>query len=285
MISPDQAGLPAWGGKRRVAGLRREEVALLAGVSIDYYTRVERGHLDGVSDSVLYAIADALQLDDAERTHLDNLARSARSTSVRRDRSRRSRSTEVRPGLQRILDSITEAPAYLRNGRRDLLAVNRLGQALYSPMFDRTERQVNVALFVFLDPAAHDFFADWTTAARDLVAALRIEAGKYPHDRALTDLVGELATGSDDFAAFWAAANVRFHRSGFKDLRHPVVGDLHLSFEAMELPADPGLSLVVYSVEPDTASADGLKLLASWAATLHDTACTGTGADAPVDDR
>ena len=186
-VSPQQAGLPAWGGNRRVPGLRREEVALLAGVSIDYYTRLERGRLDGVSDSVLDAIANALQLDDAERAHLDNLARAAR-TGPGRQRSR-PRQPEVRPGLQRILDAVTEAPAYLRNGRRDILAANRLGRALYSPLFAGPDRPVNVAR-VFLDPGARAFFLDWTTAARDMVAALRIEAGTHPHDRALSDLVG-----------------------------------------------------------------------------------------------
>ncbi|HEU5484072.1 MAG TPA: helix-turn-helix transcriptional regulator [Microlunatus sp.] len=265
-ITPQQAGLPAWGGtNRRVPGLRREEVALLAGVSIDYYTRLERGHLDGVSDSVLDAIANALRLDDAERTHLDNLARTTQ-TSTRR-RTPRPKSTQVRPELQRILNAVTEAPAYLRNGRRDLLATNRLGQALYSPMVASPRRPVNVARFVFTDPAAREFFLDWTTAAHDMVSALRIEAGRHPHDRDLSDLVGELCTRSDEFASLWAAQNVRFHRSGLKAIHHPAVGDLHLSFEAMELPADPGLSLVVYSAEPGSSSDDSLRLLASWAAT------------------
>ena len=265
-ITPQQAGLPAWGGtNRRVPGLRREEVALLAGVSIDYYTRLERGNLDGVSDAVLDAIANALHLDDAERTHLNNLARTAQ-TGTHRQRSR-PKPGGVRPELQRILDAVTEAPAYLRNGRRDLLAANRLGQALYSPMFAQPQRPVNVARFVFLDPAARSFFLDWTTAARDMVAALRIEAGRHPHDRALSDLVGELSTRSDEFATFWASQNVRFHRSGLKDIHHPAVGELHLSFEAMDLPADPGLSLIVYSAEPGSSSEDGLRLLASWAAT------------------
>ncbi len=265
-ITPQQAGLPAWGGtNRRVPGLRREEVALLAGVSIDYYTRLERGNLDGVSDSVLDAIANALHLDDAERIHLDNLARTAQK-GPHRQRSR-PKPGGFRPELQRILDAVTAAPAYLRNGRRELLAANRLGRALYSPMFAQPQRPVNVARFVFLDPAARAFFLDWTTAARDMVAALRIEAGRHPRDRALSDLVGELSTRSDEFATFWASQNVRFHRSGLKDIHHPAVGDLHLTFEAMDLPADPGLSLIVYSAEPDSSSEDGLRLLASWAAT------------------
>jgi transcriptional regulator with XRE-family HTH domain len=270
-ITPQQAGLPAWGGARRVPGLRREEVALLAGVSIDYYIRLERGSLAGVSESVLDAIAGALQLDDAERAHLHNLARAAQA---RPRRTRRGPATRpgVRPEIQRILDAMTGAPAYLRNGRRDLLAANQLGRALYSVMYDNPQRPVNVARFVFLDPHAHDFFLDWPTAAHDMVAALRIEAGRHPFDRDLTGLVGELSTHSEEFARFWADQNVRFHRSGLKDIHHPVVGDLHLSFEAMDLPADPGLSLVVYNAEPGTSTDDGLRLLASWAATQDDAA-------------
>lgn len=266
-LSPQQAGLPAWGANRRVPGLRREEVALLAGVSIDYYTRLERGSLAGVSDSVLDALANALQLDEAERTHLQNLARAAQPDGRRRRRGP-TRQPQVRPEIRRILDAMTEAPAYLRNGRRDILATNRLGRALYSELYLDPSRPVNVARFVFLDPRARTFFLDWSTAAHDMVAALRIEAGKNPYDRALSDLVGELSTRSEDFAAFWAAQNVRFHRSGLKDVHHPEIGDLHLSFEAMDLPADPGVSLVVYSAEPGSASDDGLRLLASWAATL-----------------
>jgi transcriptional regulator with XRE-family HTH domain len=280
-ITPQQAGLPAWGGTRRVPGLRREEVALLAGVSIDYYTRLERGGLDRASDSVLDAIAGALQLDEAERAHLDDLARSARTGPRRRRRS--ARPDGIRPELQRILDAMTDTPAYLRNGRRDLLAANRLGQALYSEMYDTVDRPVNVARFVFLDPRARSFFLDWTTAARDMVAALLIEAGRSPHDRSLTDLVGELSTRSDEFATFWASRNVRFHRSGLKDVHHPVVGDLHLSFEALDLPADPGLSLVVYSAQPGSASDDGLRLLASWSADLSEQAGASDAGPVRVD--
>ena len=278
-ITPQQAGLPAWGGTRRVAGLRREEVALLAGVSIDYYTRLERGSLDSASDSVLDAIANALQLDEAERAHLDNLARAAQ-TSPRRRRGpvRPVRPAGIRPELQRILDAMTEAPAYLRNGRRDLLATNRLGRALYRDIYDTSDRPVNVARFVFLDPRARTFFLDWSTAAGDMVAALRIEAGRNPHDRGLSNLVGELSTRSEEFATVWASQNVHFHRSGLKSIHHPIVGELELSFEAMDLPADPGLSLVVYSAAPGSSSDDGLRFLASWAATLTEGTAAATGA-------
>ncbi len=263
-ITPEQAGLPAYGGNRRVPGLRREEVALLAGVSVDYYTRVERGDLKGVSDRVLDAIASALHLDEPERAHLINLAQAADGTQRPR---RRPPQEGIRPTIQRILDAMTGAPAYVRNGRRDILAANRFGYALYSELYLDPARPVNVARFVFLDPRARTYFLDWPTAANDIVAALRTEAGKNPYDRGLSDLVGELSTRSEEFATRWATQNVRFHRSGLKDIHHPIVGDLHLSFEVMELPADPGLSLIVYSAEPGSPSEDALQLLASWAVT------------------
>lgn len=264
-ITPEQAGLPIYGGNRRVAGLRREEVAMLAGVSVDYYTRLERGNLGRVSEGVLDALARALQLDEAEHEHLFDLARAA-NTSVRP--RRRPAQPRVRPGVQRILDAITDVPADLRNGRRDILAANRLGYALYSEMFIDPVRPANVARFVFLSPRAREFFPDWESTANDLVANLRAEAGRNAHDRALQDLVGELSTRSQEFRGRWAAHNVRLHQTGRKRLHHPVVGDLELTYEVLALPADAGLSLVVYGAEPGSASQDGLRLLASWAATL-----------------
>ena len=264
-ITPEQAGLPAYGANRRVPGLRREEVALLAGVSVDYYTRLERGNLGGVSEAVLEALAQALQLDEAERGHLFDLARAASTTARPRRRPAQQR---VRPGVQRILDAMSGAPADVRNGRRDILAANRLGYALYSELFIDPVRPANVARFVFLSPRAREFFVDWEGAANDLVANLRTEAGRNPYDRGLQDLVGELSTRSEAFRTRWAAHNVRQHQTGRKQLHHPVVGDLELTYEVLALPADPGLSLVVYGAEPGSASQDGLKLLASWAATL-----------------
>ena len=264
-ITPEQAGLPVYGANRRVPGLRREEVALLAGVSVDYYTRLERGNLGGVSEAVLDALAQALQLDDAERGHLFDLARAANTTARPRRRPAQQR---IRPGVQRILDAITDAPADVRNGRRDILAANRLGHALYSELFIDPVRPANVARFVFLSSRAREFFVDWEGAANDLVANLRTEAGRNPYDRGLQDLVGELSTRSEAFRTRWAAHNVRQHQTGRKQLHHPVVGDLELTYEVLALPADPGLSLVVYGAEPGSASQDGLKLLASWAATL-----------------
>ena len=264
-ITPERAGLPAFGANRRVPGLRREEVALLAGVSVDYYTRLERGNLSGVSESVLEAVAGALQLDEAERAHLLDLAHAANATA----RSRRRPGQQlVRPSVQRILDAMIGTPAYARNGRRDILAANRLGYALYSEAYLDPARPVNIARFVFLSPRARVFFLNWESAANDTVAILRTEAGRNPYDQGLTNLVGELSTRSEEFRTRWAAHNVRLHRTGFKEIHHPVVGDLRLSFDAMDLPADSGLSVVVYSAEPGSASEDGLSLLASWAATL-----------------
>lgn len=261
-ISPEQANIGMHGGHRRVPGLRREEVAMLAGVSVDYYVKLERGNLAGVSDEVLDAVARALQLDEAETVHLFDLARAAQSKPTSR---RRSSPQRLRPSLRRFLDSIT-APAWVRNERMDFLAANQLGYALYSELFADPVRPANNARFVFLDPRAQDFYTDWEQGANDIVAILRSYAGRSPHDRALTDLIGELATRSETFRTKWAAHNVRFHRTGRKRLHHPVVGDLELCYEAMELPADPGLTMFAYTAEPGSASEERLKLLGSWAA-------------------
>jgi transcriptional regulator with XRE-family HTH domain len=262
-ITPDQAGLPAYGGNRRVAGLRREEVAMLAGMSVDYYTRLERGNLAGASDGVLDALARALQLDDAETAHLFDLARSANASPVARKQPKRTEM--VRPSIQRLLDSMVGAPAVIRNNYFDYIAANRLGRALYAPVFD--EPTPNSARFAFLNAAAQDFYPEWERNTQELVATMRGEAGRNPYDRRLTDLVGELSTRSSRFRTLWAAHNVRFHRSGVKRIHHPVVGELELVYEAFELPADPGLTLSTYTAEPGTPSEDALKVLASWAAT------------------
>jgi transcriptional regulator with XRE-family HTH domain len=266
-ISPAQAGLPAYGGSnRRVKGLRREEVALLAGVSIDYYVRMERGNLTGASDAVLDGIATALQLDEAERAHLFDLARAAQPVPPRQ---RRSKTSGVTDGIQQILDAITDAPAWVRNARHDMLAANRLARALYAPVLADPRRPANNARFVYLDPAAREFFADWERAADDIAAMLRSEAGSNPHDKQLVELIGELSTRSEEFRSRWAAHNVRFHRTGHKRIHHPVVGTLDLNFEAMEFPAHPGLTLLAYTAAAGTPTADSLKMLASWAATAE----------------
>jgi transcriptional regulator with XRE-family HTH domain len=265
-ITPEQAGLPAYGTNRRVAGLRREEVALLAGVSIDYYTRLERGRAHGASESVLEGIARALQLDEAERAHLFDLARAAAPAAPRAPR--RSAPQQVRPSVRRVLDSMIAAPAYVRNARLDILAANRLGAALFAPVLNSPAQPANNARFLFLDLAAREFYLDWERQAQDVVAMLRTETGRNPHDKALSNLIGELSTRSDHFRTWWAAHNVRFHRTGVKRFHHPVVGDLTLTYEALDLAADAGLRISAYSAEPGTASDDALKLLATWAATV-----------------
>ncbi|MEV0288954.1 helix-turn-helix transcriptional regulator [Kribbella sp. NPDC050820] len=267
-VTPEQAGIGGLhSGHRRVPGLRREEVALLAGVSVEYYARLERGHLGGVSDSVLNALADALRLNEAERQHLSDLARTA-GASPRTARRRRT-TEEVRPGILAILESLTESPAFVRNGRLDLLAANELGQAMFAPVFATATRPANLARFNFLDPAARTFYPDWNHSANTTVALLRTEAGRDPYNSKLTELVGELTTRSEEFSKRWAAHDVRLHHSGVKHFRHPEVGPLELRFEAMPLPADPGLTMTVYTAERGSPTYDALRLLASWRATVE----------------
>lgn len=262
-ITPDQAGLPAYGGNRRVPGLRREEVAMLAGVSVDYYVRLERGDLAGASESVLDALARTLQLDEAEREYLFDLARAAGPGRQRAPRTK----TTVRPAVRQVLDAIGDAPAWVRNGRHDILAANLLARALYSPVFDDPRRPVNTTRFAYLNPAAREFWRDYDQITHDAAAMLRLEAGRTPHDPGLIRLVGELSTQSELFRERWASRDVKFHRSGLKRLHHPVVGDLDLNYESMDLPSEPGLVLNVYTAPAGSPSADALKVLASWAAT------------------
>ncbi len=236
---------------------------MLAGISVEYYTRLERGSATGASNEVLEGITRALQLDEAERTHLLDLVRTATARAPRR----RPTQDRVRPTVTRVLDSITRYPAYVRNGRLDILAANALGAALYAQVLDDRTLPVNMARFVFFDPRATTFFVDWEGVANDTVAILRGQAGRDPFDRRLTDLIGELSTRSDEFRVRWANHNVKFHRNGVKRLHHPVVGDLTLDYEAFELGADPGQRINIYTAEPGTASAAALDLLASWSAT------------------
>ena len=264
-VTPEQAGLPTFGDKRRVTGLRREEVALLAGVSADYYIRLERGNLSGVSEQVLDALARALRLDDAERSHLFDLARA--STGPVRG-SRRTAVSKVRPGVLRILESLA-TPAYVRNARTDILAANDAAYVLYDGILDRDRLPLNVARFLFLDQRAPQFFLDWETVADDAVAALRAEAGRNPHDKSLTNLVGELVTRSDEFRTRWAGHNVKYHRTATKRLHNSLVGDLELTGEAMELSGD-GLVIITYTAEPDSPAAEALRFLSSWATQHHD---------------
>jgi transcriptional regulator with XRE-family HTH domain len=265
-VAPEQVGLPP-AGQRRVPGLRRGEVAALAGVSIEYYSKLERGALAGVSAGVLDGIARALQLEPAERAHLFDLAQTADGTSVlTRPRRSAARRWTPRAGLQWALDAITAAPAFIGNGRSDLIAANHLGRALYSDMYGDPTRPPNFARFAFLDGAARRFYPDWDLIADVTVANLRTAAGRNPYDKGLHDLVGELATLSDEFRRRWSAHDVRIHGAGTKHFHHPVVGHLTLAFETLELQAEPGLDMCIYTAEPGSPTEHALVLLASWAA-------------------
>lgn len=265
-ISPETAGLPA-GGNRRVPGLRRSEVATLAGVSVEYYSRLERGTIAGASSSVLESLARALQLDDTERAHLLDLARAADGIPASgRPRRRSAKATASRHSLTWALAAITNAVAFVRDSHQDLLATNALGRAFYSPVIGDGGRTPNLARFQFLDPASRDFYPDWDLFAEMCVAIMRAEAGRDPHDKALQDLVGELSTRSDTFRTLWAAHNVRTHGTGTKRFHHPVVGELTLAYEELAVTADPGTILMIYTAEPGSPSAERLQLLASYAA-------------------
>lgn len=265
-LTPGQAGLND-SGQRRVPGLRRSEVAMLADVSVEYYAKIERGHLAGVSDSVLDAVVRALQLDDAEREHLFDLARVANGAAepVRRRKPKR---WVARESLTRALDVITNGPAFVRNGRMDILATNLLGRAFYDRVFDGPGAG-NLARFNFLDERSREFYPGWDAAADITVAILRTEAGRDPRDKQLHDLVGELSTCSEAFRTRWGAHDVRRHGSGTKHFHHHVVGDLTLTYEGLELTAEPGLSFLIYTAEPGSPSQQRLDLLASWAATAE----------------
>ncbi|MBM2614150.1 helix-turn-helix domain-containing protein [Actinoplanes sp. LDG1-06] len=279
-ITPERAGLPS-AGPRRVAGLRRSEVATLAGMSVEYYAKLERGSLAGVSSGVLDAIARALQLDDAERAHLLRLAQEANGSNALVRPARRPRPAAVRASLQWSLDAIT-SPAIVVNFQEDLVAVNLLGRAMYDDVFTGAAGTPNLGRFTFLDSAAHRFYPDWALAADMMVANLRTAAGKDPHNKALHDLVGELSTRSDEFRRRWGAHNVRIHGTGFKQFRHHVVGDLRLAYESTDLRADPELTLTIFSAEPGSPTAGNLALLASWAATeLTLPASPGAAAPSP----
>ena len=266
-LSPEQVGLPAYGGHRRVKGLRREEVALLAGVSVDYYSRLERGQLAGASEEVLNAIAQALQLDDAEQQHLLDLARNTAAPRPRRTRPSKP-GPEPRDAVLSIVHAMTSLPAYVRTPRMDILVANDLCRALYGGGLDEEKLPVNVARYVFLDPHSRGFFLDWDSVADDTVGALRMQAGRDLRDRALSDLIGELTTRSDEFASRWAGQNVRLHRTSRKRLYNRVVGEIELTGNALELPAD-GLVLIVYTADPGSPAEEQLQLLAGWASTSH----------------
>ena len=265
-ITPETAGILG-GGNRRVAGLRRSEVASIAGLSPEYYAKIERGDIGGASASVLDAIATALQLDDTERAHLVDLARAADGIPTSgRARRRPTRASASRNSLSWALDAFTDGVAFVRNAQQDLLATNALGRAFYAPVIGDGGRTPNLARFQFLDPASREFYPDWDLFAGMCVAIMRAEAGRDPHDRGLQQLVGELSTRSDTFRALWGAHDVRTHGAGTKRFHHPVVGEMTLAYEELAITADPGSILMIYTAEPGSPSAERLRLLSSWAA-------------------
>jgi transcriptional regulator with XRE-family HTH domain len=257
-LNPRDCGLKVVGTRRRVPGLRREEVAQLAGVSVDYYTRLEKGRLETASQAVLQALARALQLDHAERSHLFALARLARGEVVDR---RCPTSRNVRPSLEWMLDAMTMCPAYVRNDRLDVLAANDLVRALYVPLFEDGDEVPNVARCCFLNPSTREFFSDWTSVAERTVALLRTEPGRHPEDRLTQELVDEL---HDDpvFRELWASHDVRLIPAATMVIDHPRVGHLELAIETLSVASDPGLTLVTYSARPGSSSAEGLRRLA-----------------------
>ncbi|SDT04151.1 Transcriptional regulator, contains XRE-family HTH domain [Brevibacterium sandarakinum] len=261
-LSPEEAGVPLYSGSRRVPGLRREEVAHLAGVSSDYYARLERGKISGASREVLEAVARALKLDDDERDHLFNLVQITQRRSPRKKSSNR---TIVRPGIQSVLDSI-DTPALVQNARLDRLAFNRIGRALHSLPADGSHDQYNYAQWLFLDSRAKRFHRDYADAAHNVVALLHAATAQDPYDKELIEVIGTLSTQSDQFRTMWASHDVFRYRAGAKLLTHAEVGDLEFGYESFELSTDPGLVMLVYTVEPDSPTADAMKLLASWTA-------------------
>jgi transcriptional regulator with XRE-family HTH domain len=257
-LDPDAAGIPIH-GRRRVPGLRREEVAQLAGVSVDYYVRLEQGRAAHPSESVLEAIARALQLDEVERSHLHQLARPA---PARRRPPARER---VRPGLRQLLERLETVPAFVLGRRMDVLAWNRLGASLHADFDGLPPGERNMARLIFLDPASVDHYPEWEQVARDTVGVLRGLAGRHPDDRPLAELIGELSMHSEQFRRWWAAGVVHRKTHGRKLIRHPVVGDLELHYETLQLPDAPDQMLVTYTAEAGSPSETSLALLASWA--------------------
>ncbi|MEU1021389.1 helix-turn-helix transcriptional regulator [Streptomyces sp. NPDC005900] len=258
-LQPQDVGLPSFGRHRRVPGLRREELAQLAGVSVAYYTRLEQGNGRNVSGEVLDAIARALRLSDAEHAHLTRLAKPKAAK-----KKRATRQQYLRPALSRLLDSLDGVPAYVVGRRTDILGWNTLAAALFGDWGELAPKDRNWARICFLDVRSRELFVDWEHKASDIVSFLRMDAGCYPDDPQLSALVGELSVKSEEFRNLWATHDVREKGHGVKRLRHALVGELTLAYETLRLPDDCDQSLVMYHAEPDSASAQGLRLLASW---------------------
>jgi transcriptional regulator with XRE-family HTH domain len=263
-IRPEDAGLPGGGG-RRVPGLRREELAALAGVSVSWYTRLERGDAVGASDAVLDSIARTLKLDDLERSHLLQLARSSHPHGTKAV-ARRPAARPIRTSLQLILDQMTDMPAIVQNERADIVAMNPLARALYSGLISGSDGPLNHARYIHLDPGSQSYYRDWDKVASDRAAMLHVAAARNPFDSELSNLIGELATRSEDFRHRWASRNVHEHQAGVKRVHHELVGDMELIYETLSLPTEPGLTLYINAAEPGSASSDALRLLGAWSA-------------------
>ena len=268
-ITPDQAGLPFDGRVRRVPGLRRDEVARLAGVSSEYYTRLEQGRAGNPSPEVIAAVADALRLDDTEREHLTDLltpGTASAASAAQRRAPNRNRVQKVRPGLYLMLEALEQVPAFVMGRRTDILAANRLARVVITDFDAIPAPRRNLARYMLLDPQARERVGEWDRIAAETVAMLRFEAGRYPHDRQLADLIGELTVHCPEFTHWWGDHRVLRRTHGAKSYRHPVVGELQFSYESFQVPGDTEQMLCVYTVEPGSDSAQALQMLASWSA-------------------
>ncbi|NUP27706.1 MAG: helix-turn-helix domain-containing protein [Nocardia sp.] len=266
-LQPDEAGLPVYGGRRRVPGLRREELAQLAGVSAGYYTRLEQGQSPNASDSVLDAVARVLRLDEAERTHLYSLAR-----PKPKGRRRTAEPEQIRPGVQRMIESFDTAPALVLGRFVDILAWNPMAHALLAGHLDyaapgRPDDRPTIARLVVHDPHTRELYDDWPRKARSTVADLRTIAGQYPGAPALNSLIGELTLASPDFATLWAAHSVGDCGGATRVHHHPVVGAITLTTEFMTLPEDEGQRVAVYHAEPGSSAESALRILSGLVAT------------------
>ncbi|MFB6583439.1 helix-turn-helix transcriptional regulator [Streptomyces sp. NPDC056402] len=275
LLHPEDVALPDFGGRRRVAGLRREEIAQLAGVSVDYYTRMEQGRVPNPSGAVLDALARALRLDGDATRHLHRLARS--QSSARNVPQRQAQPQRVRPMLQRLLDDLVDIPAMVMGRRMDVLAWNTAAVALFGDYAALDPAERNIARITFLDETSRELYADWPSCARGNVAYLHLDAGRHPEDPQLASLIGELSMKSADFRRWWAEHPVQDKTSGTKRFHHPVVGDLELAYETLRAADDPDQALITYAAEPGSPSHDALRMLLAWA--------TEAPSPMPADDR
>ncbi|MFB7618385.1 helix-turn-helix transcriptional regulator [Kitasatospora sp. NPDC056181] len=265
-LRPEDVDLPDFGGRRRVAGLRREELAQLAGVSVDYYTRLEQGRVGNPSEAVLDALARGLRLDPDEVRHLHRLARPRPARRAGRGPSAQRGPQPVRPMLTRLLEQLTDAPAMVMGRRMDVLAWNRAAAALFGDFERLVPAERNIARITFLDPASRELYVDWSSCARENVAFLHLEAGRRPDDPRLAELIGELSMRSEEFRRWWAEHPVQDKTSGRKRFCHPLVGGLDLAYDTLRPADDPDQALITYAADPGTPSDDALRMLLSWSA-------------------